>query len=67
MSLELQIYFNLLLFFILIQYLSRGIQLTSPSLNEALTQHKNKDIETRKLIKLQSQDVPEALLFKMAL
>ena len=49
MSLELQIYFNLLLFFILIQYLSRGIQLTSPSLNEALTQHKNKDIKTLKL------------------
>ena len=33
----------------------------------ALTQHKTKDTKTRKLIKLQRQHVPQALLFKKAL
>ena len=47
--------------------LSRGIQFSRASLNGALTQHKNKDIKTRQLIKLQRQHVPQALLFKMAL
>ena len=37
------------------------------SLNGALTQHKNKDIKTRKLIKLHRQHVPQALLFNMAI
>ena len=35
------------------QYLSRGIQFGRASLNGALAQHKNKDIKTRQLIKLQ--------------
>ena len=34
---------------LLIQYLSRGIQFSRASLNEALTKHKNKDIKTLKL------------------
>ena len=33
----------------------------------ALTQHKTKDTKTRKLIKLQMQHVPQALLIKKAL
>ena len=40
-------------FFFFNQYLSRGIQFSRASLTRALTQHKNKDIKTRKLIKLQ--------------
>ena len=35
--------------FILIQYLSKGIQFSRASLNGALTKHKNKDIKTLKL------------------
>ena len=64
------IYFSWLFwsfFFFSNQYLSRGIQFSRASLNGALTQHKNKDIKTRPLIKLQRQHVPLALLFKMAL
>ena len=40
-------------FFFFNQYLSRGIQFSRASLTRSLTQHKNKDIKTRKLIKLQ--------------
>ena len=54
-------------FFFSNQYFSRGIQFSRASLNGALTQHKNKDIKTRQLIKLQGQHVTQALLFKMAL
>ena len=67
---NLEIYFifaSAVLFIYLIQYLSRGIQFSRASLNGALTQHKNKDIKTRQLIKLQRQHVPQALRFKMAL
>ena len=49
------------------QYLSKGIQFSRASLNGALTQYKNKDIKTRKLIKLHRQHVPQALLFNMAI
>ena len=59
--------FGRFFFFFSNQYLSRGIQFSRASLNGALTQHKNKDIKTRQLIKLQRQHVPLALLFKMAL
>ena len=58
------------LFIYLIQYLSRGIQVSKASLNGALTQHKNKDIKTLKtwqIIKLWRQYVQQELLFKMAL
>ena len=37
------------------------------SLMAALTQHKTKDTKTRKLIKLQMQHVPQALLIEKAL
>ena len=49
---SLQLFVIFLLFF-LIQYLSRGIQFSRASLNGALTKHKNKDIETLKLISAQ--------------
>ena len=52
--------------FILIQYLSKGIQFSRASLNGALTKHKNKDIKIRQLIKLR-QHVTQVLLFKVAL
>ena len=45
------------------QYLSRCIQFSRASLNGALTQHKNKDIKTRQLIKLRRQHVPQAMSF----
>ena len=41
--------YRVLFYFYLFLYLSRGIQFSRASLNEALTKHKNKDIETLKL------------------
>ena len=50
-----QDWFGSLTFFLFI-YLSSGIQFSRASLNGALTQHKNKDIETLKLDNQLSQD-----------